>query len=110
MDPEKPEFVHYKNGIFHGYTKNGRPAGECLCLYDNGAILIGNYLAAHPFGKCCIMLWPDTYFIGTLKKGMLDGSFAIRSPQFQIYSQTSMNKIEGEVVVIDRKNKRARVW
>lgn len=56
------------------------------------------------------MLSPDTYFIGSLKKGMLDGSFTVRSPHFHIYSQTIMNRIQGEVVVIDRQHKRARVW
>jgi alpha-acetolactate decarboxylase len=56
------------------------------------------------------MLEPDTYFMGTLSKGMLDGTFVVRSPKYHIYSQTSMNHIQGEVVVIDRQNKRARVW
>ncbi len=41
---------------------------------------------------------------------MLDGPFVVRSPQYHIYSRTSMNNVEGEIVVIDRKNKRARVW
>jgi hypothetical protein len=56
------------------------------------------------------MLTPDTYFMGTFKKGLLDGPFSIRSPKFSIYSQTKMNRVEGEILVIDKREKRGRVW
>ena len=56
------------------------------------------------------MISTDVYFIGSLKKGMLDGNFTVRSPQFHIYSQTTMNRIQGEVVVLDKYSRKARVW
>lgn len=71
---------------------------------------MGSFKADQLSGNCLILLSPDTYFIGGLKRGMLDGSFTVRSPDLHIYSQTIMNRIQGEVVVIDRQNKRARVW
>jgi hypothetical protein len=108
---EQPtQFVHFKNGVFHGCLQAGRREGEAVCLYDNGALFVGQFKADQPSGKALIMLTPDTYFLGSLKKGMLDGSFTVRSPQFHIYSQTIMNRIQGEVVVLDRTHKRARVW
>lgn len=104
------EFVHFKNGIFYGSVTDQRRQGEAICLYDNGAIFFGHFRANQPNGQCLIVLEPQTYFIGTLKKGMLDGSFTVRSPRLHIYSQTIMNRIQGEVVVIDKQEKRARVW
>ena len=56
------------------------------------------------------MLNPDTYFMGNFRKGLLDGSFSIRTPRFSIYSQTRTNKVEGEILVIDQVEKRGRVW
>ena len=102
-------FIHYKNGIFHG-EKTPHQQGTAICLYDNGAVFIGSYLANQPSGKCLILLSPDLYFMGSLKKGLLEGPFALRSPHLHIYAHTSNNRIQGEVVVVDRLTKRARVW
>ena len=56
------------------------------------------------------MLSPDTYFMGSLKQGLLEGPFVIRSPRYNLYSQTVMNRIQGQVLIIDRHQHRARVW
>ena len=48
--------------------------------------------------------------MGSLKKGLLEGPFALRSPHLHIYAHTKDNRIHGEVVVVDKMNKRARVW
>lgn len=104
------ELVHFKNGIFHGVLQAQQRQGQAICLYDNGAILIGNFKGGHPSGQSLIYLSPDSYFLGTLKKGILDGSFTVRSPRYHIYSQTILNRIQGQVVVIDRQERRARVW
>jgi hypothetical protein len=37
------ELLHYKNAIFHGYLSNQRKQGEAIVIYDNRAILIGNF-------------------------------------------------------------------
>jgi hypothetical protein len=87
--------LHYKNAIFHGFLSNLRKQGEAIVVFDNKAVLIGKFTNDQISDECVIMIAPDTYFIGTFKKGLLDGSFSIRSPRFSIYSQTRMNKVEG---------------
>lgn len=57
-----------------------------------------------------LMISPDSYFMGTFKKGMIDGAFVIRSWRYCILSQAVMNRIHGEIVVIDKSERRARVW
>jgi hypothetical protein len=104
------ELVHFKNGIFNGTIQGQLRQGEALCLYDNGAVFVGNFKGDHPSGQSLIVLSPDTYFLGNLKKGILDGSFTVRSPRYHIYSQTILNRIQGQVVVIDNQDRRARVW
>lgn len=104
------ELVHFKNGIFHGATQGLLRQGQAICLYDIAALFVGNFKAGHPSGESLIYLSPQSYFLGTLKKGMLDGSFTVRSPRYHIYSQTILNRIQGEVVVIDLQERRARVW
>jgi hypothetical protein len=57
-DNNRPDFHHFKNGLFNGFTKDERPEGEAICIYDNGAIFIGHYHASQPDGKCLILLGP----------------------------------------------------
>jgi hypothetical protein len=110
MEETGSTFLHFKNGLFYGCKQNNYRQGEAICLYDNGATFVGHFRANQPHGKCLIMLSPDTYFMGTLKQGLLEGPFVIRSPRFCLYSQTVSNRIQGQVLVIDRQHHRARVW
>ena len=48
--------------------------------------------------------------MGVLRKGMIDGSFVMRSPALHIYATANMNKIIGEMVVLDLRARRVRVW
>ena len=79
-------------------------------MYDNGAVFIGSYQQGQPSGKCLILLAPDVYFMGSLQRGLLDGPFVIRSSHLRIYARTHHNRINGEVVVVDRQRRKARVW
>lgn len=102
--------MHYKNALFQGYIAKGKKEGNAITLIDNGAVIIGKFEVDQLCGQCVLMIYPDTYFMGTFKKGMLDGPFVVRSPRYCIYSQAVMNKIQGEIVVIDKADRRARVW
>jgi hypothetical protein len=89
------EFYHYKNSIYQGYISNYKREGEGICLFDNRAISFGTYKNDLLSNQTIIMLSPNMSFIGGFKRGMLDGPFVIRSPDYVIYSQTNMNKLEG---------------
>lgn len=102
--------LHYKNAIFHGYISGLRKQGEAIVLLDNRAVLIGCYTNDQLSDQAVIILYPDTYFIGYFRNGLLDGPFTVRSPRFSIYSQARMGKVEGEILVIDKRDKRGRVW
>lgn len=110
MKEERVEVLHYKNGLFHGVVSDGRKQGEAICLYDAGAVLVGRFANDLISGQAVMLLSPDSYFMGSFKKGMLDGPFVLRTPQHAIYARTNMNKIEGEIVVIERNGRMARVW
>jgi hypothetical protein len=110
MESQKLELLHYKNAIFHGYLSGLRKQGEAIIVLDIKAIIIGRFANDQLSEDCVIMLAPDIYFIGTFKNGLLDGPFAIRSPRLSVYSQTRMGKVEGEILVIDKREKRGRVW
>lgn len=73
-------------------------------------MFIGKFANDQMDEECVIILDPDTYFIGTFKKGALDGPFCLRSPRFSVYSQAHCNKVVGEVLVIDKKTRIGRVW
>jgi hypothetical protein len=110
MKEERVEVLHYKNGLFHGVVSDARKQGEAICLYDAGAVLVGRFANDLISGQAVMLLSPESYFIGSFKKGMLDGPFVLRTPQYAIYARTNMNKIEGEIVVIERNDRMARVW
>lgn len=57
-----------------------RKNGGAITIFDNGAIFIGNFNNDQINDKCVIMLEHDIYFLGTFKKGMIDGNFSIRTP------------------------------
>lgn len=103
MQGTKLELLHYKNAIFQGYITSLRKEGEAIVIFDNKSTLIGKFANDQLNDQCIIFLTSDTYFIGSFKKGLLDGSFVIRSPSYNIYSQTNLNKVEGEILVINKK-------
>ena len=61
-------------------------------------------------GRCLIWITLDTYFIGEFNKGALDGAFVIRSPFLTVYSNITMNKVDGELLVIDYESFSAQLW
>ena len=105
------QLLHLKNGIFQGRVGAlGRKQGEAICLYDNGAVLCGKFTDDMLEGEAIIFLTPDTYFMGGLRRGMVDGPLVVRSPKMHIHATTNMNKIVGEIVVVDLQGRKARVW
>lgn len=104
------ELLHYKNAIFHGYISAFRKNGEAIVMLDNGAIIIGRFANDQLEGECLIILTPTTYFLGSFKQGLLNGHFAVRSPVLSAYAQARSGRVEGEILVVDRKEKRGRVW
>lgn len=110
MESNKLVLLHYKNAIFQGYYNGLRKQGEAIVLLDCRAVLIGTFNNDQLADQCVIMLTPDTHFIGSFKNGLLDGPFTIRSPRLSVYSQINMGRVEGEILVIDKREKRGRVW
>lgn len=73
-------------------------------------MLIGNFNNDQLNGHCIVFLNNQTYVIGSFVRGLLDGQFILRSDQFTVYWIVKMNKVCGEIVVINYESMKARVW
>ena len=73
-------------------------------------MLIGNFKNDQLNGHCIVFLNNQTYVIGSFVRGLLDGQFILRSDQFTVYWIVKMNKVCGEIVVINYESMKARVW
>jgi hypothetical protein len=61
-------------------------------------------------GDCVLFINSETYVIGSFSRGLLDGAFVLRNPEMTVYWTTKMNKIQGEIIVINYENMTARCW
>ena len=73
-------------------------------------MLCGKFVDDMLEGEAVIFLTPNTYFMGGLRRGMVDGPLVLRSPRLHLHATINMNRIVGEIVVVDLQARRARVW
>ena len=72
-----------------------RREGPGITILDSGSVIIGSFKQDQLNGLSLIHITLDTYFIGEISKGCLNGPFVIRSPGITVYSNANINKIDG---------------